>query len=105
MNAAGIALVRSLVRMGVHVGTHVEHPMDLAAIDELAGRIAQPVIDALDPSTVFEVDAKDDAASGFPKGACESTHVAHGQCVLGAHHRGDHGTLDGGKIWHCWARL
>ena len=45
MNAA---LVRSLVRMGVHVGVNVEHPMSLAAIDDLADRIAQPVIDVLE---------------------------------------------------------
>lgn len=101
MNAAGIALVRSLVRMGVHVGVHVEHPMTGAAIDELAGRIAQPVVEALDPSTVFEVDARD-AVDGFAKGPCESTHEVHGQCVLGADHRGDHGTRDGALRWHGW---
>lgn len=99
MNIAGIALVRSLVRMGVHVGVNVEHPMSSADIDTLADRIAQPVIDALDPSTAFEVD---DKRSPFAEGPCESTHGTYGQCVLGATHRGDHGCHDGQRAWHSW---
>jgi hypothetical protein len=152
VNAAGIALVRDLVRMGLAVGANVEHPVTLELIDGLARDLAQPVIEALDPSTVFEVDSAPQqvrpataeppicgwhgpkqcvrppghggrhlsnsgtswpnestpagvdplSESSFAKGPCDSVHMAHGQCVLGADHPGGHGTQDGTRIWHGW---
>lgn len=89
-------LVYDLVRMGLAVGAHLEHPVDAGQIEGLSRDLAKPVIEALEPTV-------DDALmlDQYADEPCSSVHNAHGQCVLGQH-RGHHGTRDGAGIWHDW---
>jgi hypothetical protein len=90
-------LAHQLVRMGLAVGVHVEHPRTLAELDELAERLSGPVLAVLDGQAPCQV-INDDSFSPPP---CPSVHVRYGQCALGRH-RGNHGTYDGDREWHSW---
>lgn len=89
-------LVYDLVRMGLAVGAHLEHPVSPEQIAGISRDLAKPVIEALEPTA-------DDALTldQYAHEPCSSVHSAHGQCVLGQH-RGHHGTRDGAGIWHDW---
>lgn len=55
-------LVYDLVRMGLAVGAHLEHPVDARQIEGLSRDLAKPVIEALEPTV--------DDAAGRAWAAC-----------------------------------
>lgn len=75
-------LIRSLVRMGLYVGYHTEHPATMEELDRVAGALATPVI---------EVSGGEVSIQG---GRCRSFAPAHGKCVRWAGHVGESGSQE-----------
>ena len=74
MNAS---MVRSLIRMGLAVGAHLEHPVSLQQIDGISCDLARPVVDAL---------AGDEVGAKTSDPRCHALSPRHGRCVCWAGH-------------------
>lgn len=97
MNAS---LISSLVRMGLAVGAHLEHPVSLQQIDGMAKDLAVPVIQALgadevvrDPDGPIAADGRAlcwhgwRSDSGDCPGGCRCVldrHLVHGAALRAA---------------------
>jgi len=73
-------LIRSLVRMGLYVGYHTEHPATMEELDRVAGALAAPVVEAGGAEVSASYDTR-----------CEAWTAEHGRCCRWRGHDGEKG--------------